>query len=80
MKYITAICYVILPILARRGLAEEPRTKSIQPTTTQETKINEHTRRLLLDPRIVDKTRNAKLTIGEVKKHSANPLFGEDKT
>jgi len=34
---------------------------------------------LVLDSRIIDKTQNAKLTLGKVKKHPANPLFGEDK-
>jgi len=34
---------------------------------------------LLLDLRIVDHTENAKLTVGTVKKHKDNPLFGEDR-
>lgn len=34
---------------------------------------------LLLDSRIVEKVENAKLTVGVVHKHEANPLFGEDK-
>jgi len=34
---------------------------------------------LVLDSRIIDKTQNAKLTLGQAKKHPANPLFGEDK-
>ena len=34
---------------------------------------------LLLDSRIVQSTRNAKLTVGTVKKHEGNPLFREDK-
>ena len=34
---------------------------------------------LLLDGRIVDKTTNAKLVVGTVQKHKANPLFVEDK-
>jgi hypothetical protein len=36
-------------------------------------------RYLLLDSRIIDSTENAELTIGKVKKHKDNPLFGEDK-
>ena len=36
-------------------------------------------RYLLLDSRIVEGVQNAELTLGTVKKHSANPLFGEDK-
>ncbi len=34
---------------------------------------------LLLDSRIVEKTENARLVVGTVQKHKANPLFGEDK-
>ena len=34
---------------------------------------------LLLDSRIVEKTENAQLVVGTVRKHKANPLFGEDK-
>ena len=34
---------------------------------------------LLLDSRIIDKTENAKLTIGNIKKDVRNPLFIEDK-
>ncbi len=37
--------------------------------------MNSH---LLLDPRIVASTNNAKLELGTVQKHAANPLFGED--
>ncbi|MCP4891939.1 MAG: hypothetical protein GY904_35790 [Planctomycetaceae bacterium] len=37
------------------------------------------TKYLLLDSRIVESTRNAKLTVGTVKKHADNPLFLEDK-
>jgi len=36
-------------------------------------------RYLLLDARIVEKTENAELTLGKVRKHPANPLFEEDK-
>ena len=36
-------------------------------------------RHLLLDERIIDSVQNAELTLGEVNKHEANPLFGEDK-
>lgn len=34
---------------------------------------------LVLDSRIIDNVENAKLTVGVVQKHEANPLFGEDK-
>ncbi len=33
---------------------------------------------LLLDPRIIAATTNARLELGAVQKHRANPLFGED--
>lgn len=36
-------------------------------------------RYLLLDERIIARTENAELTLGNVRKHPANPLFEEDK-
>ena len=36
-------------------------------------------RHLLLDGRVVEDTQNTDLTLGAVRKHSGNPLFGEDK-
>ena len=36
-------------------------------------------RYLLLDDRVVEETNNVRLAVGTVKKHEANPLFGEDK-
>ena len=36
-------------------------------------------RYLLLDDRIIENTEKTKLILGTVKKHSSNPLFGEDK-
>ena len=36
-------------------------------------------RHLLLDDRIIEDVQYAELTLGTVKKHDANPLFGEDK-
>ena len=41
-----------------------------------ETKLRRH---LLLDDRIVEDVHNAELVLGAVKKHDANPLFGEDR-
>ena len=35
-------------------------------------------RYLLLDSRLIDRTRNARLAVGTVTKHPANPLFGQD--
>ena len=77
MNYLTTVSLMILLALAGSASGEEASSNSAN--TKQENTIHEQTRRLLLDARIVDKTRNARLTIGEVKKHSANPLFGEDK-
>lgn len=39
----------------------------------------ERNRYLLLDARIIKKTENAQLVLGEVQKHRGNPLFAEDK-
>jgi hypothetical protein len=39
----------------------------------------ERSRYLLLDSRIIEKAENAKLSVGTVEKHKANPLFIEDK-
>lgn len=36
-------------------------------------------RHLLLDSRVIESLENARLTVGTVKKHPANPLFGEDR-
>ena len=36
-------------------------------------------RYLLLDSRVVEKSQHVRLTVGVVKKHPANPLFGQDK-
>ena len=41
--------------------------------------IQDQNRFLMLDDRNIQKTSNAKLVLGEVKKHPQNPLFGEDK-
>ncbi|MHC5057896.1 MAG: hypothetical protein ACYTKD_24790 [Planctomycetota bacterium] len=40
---------------------------------------NERTRFLVLDSRVRESAKGAKLTLGKVTKHEANPLFGEDK-
>ena len=34
---------------------------------------------LLLDRRIIASTENAELAVSTIKKHQANPLFGEEK-
>ena len=33
---------------------------------------------LVLDSRIIESTKNAKLTLGQITKHESNPLFVED--
>jgi len=33
---------------------------------------------LLLDSRLIEKVENARLAVGAVKKHPANPLFGQE--
>ena len=38
------------------------------------------TKYLAFDSRIIAETENARIVLGEVKKHETNPLFGEDKT
>lgn len=35
---------------------------------------------LVLDSRIIDSTKNAKLTLGQITKHESNPLFVEDQS
>jgi len=39
----------------------------------------QRTKYLLLDSRVVESARNARLTVGTVRKHRNNPLFAEDK-
>jgi len=51
-------------IMERYSKTEEP----VKPT-------NKH---LLFDNRLVENTQNVRLTVGTVKKHPANPLFGEE--
>jgi hypothetical protein len=36
-------------------------------------------RYLLVDSRVVETTHNARLQVGDISKHSANPLLGADK-
>ena len=35
-------------------------------------------RYLLLDSRVIEKTENVRLAVGTVRKHAANPLFGQE--
>jgi len=50
-----------------------------QNELTCDAKLTKQNKVLVLDSRIIDNVQNAKLTLGNVKKHPANPLFGEDK-
>lgn len=53
----------------------------VMPSIAQDTTVQEkQSRFLLLDSRIVEKAENAKLEVGTVEKHKANPLFEEDKS
>jgi hypothetical protein len=48
-------------------------------SNVEDKNISKRERYLLLDSRIIEKTENAKLTIGTVIKSEHNPLFPEDK-
>jgi len=52
---------------------------SRQTEVPLEAKPTKQTKFLVLDSRIIDSVDNARLTLGNVKKHPANPLFGENK-
>ncbi|HUT11771.1 MAG TPA: hypothetical protein VMY42_14820 [Thermoguttaceae bacterium] len=64
-----AVCFPGLVAVAQIADAEEDTTA----------RIPARPRYLLLDSRIVEKTENARLAVGAVKKHPGNPLFAEDK-
>jgi hypothetical protein len=66
-----AIRYVIMTIVTCTAITLSALTAEVK---TQRTHF------LLLDSRIIEKVENAKLAVGTVQKHKANPLFGEDKT
>ena len=70
-KFITRCRYTIGMALACLCIS--------QPYATTKEVNMKRDRYLLLDNRIVEKSENAQLTLGTVKKHTANPLFGEDK-
>ena len=52
---------------------------SAQNEVKCDAELNKQNKVLVLDSRIIDNVQNAKLTLGDTKKHPANPLFGEDK-
>lgn len=65
-KHIAAVATLIIGVLVGPVCAIEPTPKT----------ANKY---LLLDSRIVESIENARLTVGTVRKHERNPLFGEDK-
>ncbi|MDH3649489.1 MAG: hypothetical protein OEQ53_07385 [Saprospiraceae bacterium] len=61
---------------------QQPVPDLIHPTiihSTERYSDSSQTKYLLLDNRIIQKTENARLIVGAVKKHQNNPLFTEDK-
>ena len=66
-KQIAAIAILTLTVCA--GAAADAPSRSAAPRT----------RFLLLDSRIIERTQNAELTVGVVRKDQNNPLFKEDK-
>ena len=63
---------IVLAIKGSLAVAGEPSGQEVKSQVDQQ-------KYLVLDSRIIESTQNAKLTLGEVKKHAANPLFKEDK-
>ena len=60
-------------LLAGGSLPPEP---AMPPQTGND---SSRSRYLLLDSRIVEEKHNVRLAVGPIRKHEANPLFGEDK-
>lgn len=84
MRKITSLLFLILLLACQRGQdggQSNPNQGEAQSLETKESNsVNlKRTRFLLLDSRIIESTKNAKLELGTVKKHEANPLFVEDK-
>ena len=71
MRLSSALTWIISALLLS-GCGEIETPGSPEPDATR-------SRYLLLDDRVVEETSNARLAVGTVKKHPANPLFGEDK-
>jgi len=61
----------------RTGLHASTHEESI--TNHVNARLSKLRRYLLLDDRVVDDTRNAEITLGDIEKHRGNPLYGEDK-
>ena len=62
----------MLAITGSSCAAGEPLAQEIKSLVEQQ-------KYLVLDSRVIEKVRNAKLAVGQIKKHPANPFFGEDK-
>ena len=70
IKHIEAIVILAATLCGGGGaLAADAPARPVAPRT----------RFLLLDSRVIEKTANAQLTVGTVRKDPNNPLFGEDK-
>ena len=69
--------YVASAIIVALGM-NLSNTKALGDTGNHANDGNRN-RYLLLDSRIIEKTENAKLTMGKVQKDKRNPLFKEDK-
>jgi hypothetical protein len=76
LRFIMKYLITLLVILLFASLAAQPTLAGAYPWANE---LNSTGNRfLLLDSRVVAEIKNAKLTLGTVKKHEANPLFGED--
>ncbi|MBW7992065.1 MAG: hypothetical protein FVQ84_18905 [Planctomycetes bacterium] len=71
---VTAIMVAIVAVLACLGCAVTGASLSHQDNSRMK-----RNRFLLLDDRIVEQTKNARLAVGKVQKSRHNPLFSEDK-
>lgn len=71
----TRLACGISTICFGQGVAGEA---TVHPTLVPERPVTQ-THHLLLDARVIDTVENARLALGTVTKHPANPLFGEDK-
>lgn len=58
---------------------QETAHQAVEREARRSTKKSRQEKYLLLDSRIIEQTDNARLAVGTVKKHPANPLFREDK-
>lgn len=56
-----------------------PSLSSAQIDIKSDAEVNKQNKILVLDSRIIENVQNARLTLGNIKKHPANPLFGADR-